>query len=62
MTEMVIKKWGNSLAVRVPAVIAKTINLELDQKVIVEAKDGQIIITPVQAKKEYTLEELLSRG
>ena len=42
MTEMVIKKWGNSLAARIPAAIAKTINLELDQKVIVEAKGGQI--------------------
>lgn len=62
MADMVIKKWGNSLAVRIPKVIADSINLETDQVATIEAKDGRIIITPVQKKKEYTLEELLSQG
>ncbi|HCY87760.1 MAG TPA: AbrB family transcriptional regulator [Desulfobacteraceae bacterium] len=62
MADMVIKKWGNSLAARIPKVIADSINLETDQAVTIEAKDGKIIITPVQRKKEYTLEELLSQG
>ena len=61
MTELVIKKWGNSLAARIPKVIADMIRLEKDQTVTIEAKDGRIIITPVQSKKEYSLDELLSQ-
>jgi antitoxin component of MazEF toxin-antitoxin module len=61
MTELVIKKWGNSLAARIPKVIADMIQLEKDQTVTIEAKDGRIIITPVQEKKEYYLEDLLSQ-
>ena len=61
MIELVIKKWGNSLAARIPKVIADIIRLEKDQTVTIEAKDGRIIITPVQDKKEYTLDELLGQ-
>ncbi len=61
MTELVIKKWGNSLAARIPKAIASMINLEKDQTVTIEAKGGKIIITPVQEKKEYTIHELLSQ-
>jgi len=45
---MTIKKWGNSLAARIP-------------KAIIEAVNGTIVITPIKGKKEYTLEELLSQ-
>ena len=61
MTELVIKKWGNSLAARIPKVIADMIQLKKDQTVTIEAKDGRIIITPVREKKEYYLEDLLSQ-
>jgi antitoxin MazE len=61
MTELVIKKWGNSLAARIPKVIADMVQLEKDQTVTIEAKDGRIVITPIQDKKEYTLDELLSQ-
>ncbi len=61
MTELVIKKWGNSLAARIPKAIARMINLEKDQTVTIEAKDGRIIITPVLERKKYTINELLSQ-
>lgn len=61
MTELVIKKWGNSLAARIPKVIADIIQLEKDQTVTIEAKDGRIIITPIKKKKDYTLDELLNQ-
>jgi antitoxin component of MazEF toxin-antitoxin module len=61
MTEVVIKKWGNSLAARIPKVIADMIHLEKDQTVTIEAKDGKIIITPILKKKDYSLDELLSQ-
>lgn len=59
--EMIIKKWGNSLAARIPKAIADTINLHLNQKINIQARNGQIIITPVPDKKEYTIDELLSQ-
>lgn len=61
MTELVIKKWGNSLATRIPKAIADMVHLEKDQTVSIEAKDGRIIITPLREKKDYTLDELLSQ-
>jgi len=58
---MVIKRWGNSLATRIPKAIVESIDLHLDQKVEIEAVNGRIIITPVKEKKDYKLEELLSQ-
>jgi len=58
---MVIKKWGNSLATRIPKAIVESIDLHLDQEVEIEAVNGRIIITPVKEKKEYKLEELLGQ-
>ncbi len=59
--EMIVKKWGNSLAARIPKAIADMIDLSLNQKINIEAKNGKIIITPVIEKKEYTMDELLSQ-
>ena len=59
--EMIVKKWGNSLAARIPKAIAETVDLHLNQKVKLEAQNGKIIITPVAEKKEYKIDELLSQ-
>lgn len=58
---MTIKRWGNSLATRIPKVVAESIDLRLDQEVDIEAVDGKIVITPIKEKKEYKLEDLLSQ-
>jgi len=58
---MTIKKWGNSLATRIPKAVVESVNLRLDQEVDVEAVNGKIIITPITKKKEYKLEELLGQ-
>jgi antitoxin MazE len=59
--QLIIKKWGNSLATRIPKAIVEAINLRLNQKVDIEAVNGKIIITPIKKKKEYSLNELLSQ-
>ena len=59
--QMTIKKWGNSLATRIPKAIAESTNLHLDQLVDIEAVNGKIVITPIAVKKEYKLDELLSQ-
>lgn len=57
--EMIIKKWGNSLAARIPMPIAKAIGIEVDQKVSIEADNGKIIITPILEEVQYNLDDLL---
>ena len=58
---MTIKKWGNSLATRIPKAVAESIDLHLNQAVNVEAMNGKIIITPIKKKTEYKLAELLGQ-
>jgi antitoxin MazE len=53
-----IKKWGNSLAVRIPKVIAEQIALSADTPVEMVIIDEQIIVSPLP-KPEFTLDELL---
>ncbi len=59
--QMTIKKWGNSLATRIPKAVVESINLRLNQDIDIEAVGGKIIITPVKDRKEYKLEELLNQ-
>ncbi len=57
--EMIIKKWGNSLAARIPMPIAKAIGIDVDQRISIEADNGRIIITPVYEDIVYKLDDLL---
>lgn len=56
--EVVVKKWGNSAAVRIPAAIMAAAHLALDQSVDVREEQGRIVIEPVR-RKEYKLDDLL---
>ena len=53
-----IKKWGNSLALRIPKLLALDANLKLNEMVDISIDKGSIIITPI-VEKEYSLEKLL---
>ena len=59
--QMTIKKWGNSLATRIPKAVAESTDLHLDQLVDIEVVNGKIVITPIASKREYKLDELLSK-
>ena len=54
-----IKKWGNSLALRIPKSFALNANLKQDELVDISIDKERIIITPI-SKKEYSLDELLA--
>ena len=43
----VIKKWGNSASVRIPAAILEAASLRLDQPVDVREEAGRIVIEPL---------------
>jgi antitoxin MazE len=53
-----IQKWGNSLAVRIPANLATQIDLQEGSLVDVVAEHGAIVVMP-RAKKKYLLDDLL---
>lgn len=42
----VIKKWGNSLGVRIPSLIAQELHLEDGSQVEIARKDDGILISP----------------
>ena len=56
----VIKKWGNSASVRIPAAVMQAAHLELDETVDVREESGRVVIEPAQ-RKDYDLAELLQR-
>jgi antitoxin MazE len=47
----IIKKWGNSAAVRIPSGILKAARLEVEDMVDLREEGGQIIIKPVRPAK-----------
>jgi antitoxin MazE len=62
MIEVVLdlRTWGNSLAVRLPAAIAREANLHVEQTVRISVVDGKVIIAPV-LNEPLTLEKLLEK-
>lgn len=58
MAVQLVKKWGNSPAVRIPAAIMESAHLSLNQPVEVRASNGRVIIEP--AAPSYDLETLLA--
>ncbi|MDC9720735.1 MAG: AbrB/MazE/SpoVT family DNA-binding domain-containing protein [Gammaproteobacteria bacterium] len=55
-----IKKWGNSLGVRIPAAVARAANLHLDQQVHMSVDNGILTITPC-ADADLTLAQRLEK-
>lgn len=43
-----IKKWGNSLAIRIPSNISKTLNLKEESIIDINLKDNKIILEKKQ--------------
>lgn len=54
----VLKMWGNSAAVRIPAALLAAARLSINQQVDVRAEAGRIVIE--SAKPSYDLDELLA--
>ncbi len=56
--KVVVRKWGNSASVRIPAAVMHAAHLNLDQEVDVREEGGAVIIEPVQ-RVAYDLASLL---
>jgi antitoxin MazE len=56
-----LKKWGNSVSIRIPAAVMREFNLSVDQEVNLRAEDGKLLIEPICEKgPRYSLDELLA--
>ena len=58
--QQIIKKWGNSLALRIPKSIADSGDIRRGSLVNMFIEDGKLIIQPIQGSK-FSLEALLSQ-
>jgi antitoxin MazE len=56
--ETVIKKWGNSAAVRIPSKVFEAAKLSLDQAVDVIVENGCVVLKPI-VNHHYDLDALL---
>lgn len=55
-----VKKWGNSLALRIPKPLAVEVGLEDNSSVKLSLIDGRLVIAPV-TEPQYSLEQLLAQ-
>jgi len=53
-----IKKWGNSLAIRIPKFIAEELNLKNNTTVELHSNNGSLVVRSVEI--QYTLDDLLN--
>lgn len=54
----IVRKWGNSLAVRIPRSVARDTHLMEGTAVVLTASRGKIVIEPY-SQPRYSLAELL---
>ena len=55
-----VRKWGNSLAIRIPRTVAAESNLGKDSVVDLQVVEGNLVIKPVEEEK-YSLDALLDQ-
>lgn len=56
--EAKVKKWGNSLGVRIPKSISSQVGITEGASIEFTIEGDKIILAPIQ-KKEYSIEELI---
>ena len=55
-----VKKWGNSLALRIPRPLAAEVGLDDDSPVELSLVEGKLVVSPLH-QVEYSLERLLAQ-
>lgn len=59
IAKLTIQQWGNSLAVRIPAAVARSARFSVGQPVEVEVQDGGVVVKSIGMPK-LTLGQKLS--
>jgi antitoxin MazE len=60
MTAAIVRRWGNSLALRIPRDIAAALGIDESTEVQLDVKDGRLVVVPTRTP-EYSLEDMLSK-
>ena len=47
---VLVKKWGNSASVRIPAAVMEAAALSIDQPVDIREEDGRVVIEPIVSR------------
>lgn len=47
-----VKTWGNSLAIRLPRVIAEEVGLSADSPVEISVQDGSLVLSPLEGRRK----------
>jgi antitoxin MazE len=55
---VMVKKWGNSASIRIPAAVMQAAHLNVDQEVDIREEGGCVIIEPVR-RSSHDLASLL---
>jgi antitoxin MazE len=58
--ETCVKRWGNSLALRIPKPLAEEVGLEEDSPVELSLEEGRLIVVPIMEPR-YALDILLAQ-
>ncbi len=58
--ETYVKRWGNSLALRIPRPLAEEAGLREDSAVELSLEEGKLVIAPI-LEPRYALEALLAQ-
>ena len=53
-----VRKWGNSLALRIPAAFAREMGLDSESVVDLIVENGRLMATP-RRRRSFTLDELV---
>ena len=53
-----VSRWGNSLAIRIPASFSREIKIADGDTVDVQIEDGHLLVTPI--RRAFTLDELVA--
>ena len=58
-----IRKWGNSLGIRIPKGVAEQVDLKTGTKVEFDTSDGILTIRPVRQRRrsKYKLADMLAK-
>ena len=57
--ELKIQKWGNSAAIRLPALLLEQINVQIGTSLTVDVRPEGVMLTP--ARPKYSLEDLVAQ-
>ena len=56
-----VSRWGHSLAVRIPARLARQVDLKEGSSVEMTVEDGKLVVTPAEAEPpRYDLAQLIA--